>query len=62
MEYIIAEKTEKWGWCLWKVCGKSRENAERGLAIEQAEHPEKELRIETVPADECWWNDPFLSN
>lgn len=61
-EYIIAEKTEKYGWCLWKTCGTDIEWAEKVLLKEQAEHPEKELRIEAVEAKHCWWNDPFLSN
>ena len=62
MEYIITEKTEKYGWCLWKVCGTDKATAERALDREQAEHPEKELRIDTVQSKDAWWNDPHLSN
>jgi hypothetical protein len=62
MEYIITEKTEEYGWCLWRVCGNDRCAAERALDREQAEHPEKELRIETVAKEDCWWNDPKLCN
>lgn len=62
MEYIITEKTEKYGWCLFKVCGKDAEWALQVLMREQAKHPEKELRTEAVEEKDCWWNDPFLSN
>ena len=61
-EYIITEKTKNYGWCLWKVCGDDCEWAQKVLEKEQAEHPEKELRIEAVAKKDCWWNDPFLSN
>ena len=62
MEYIITEKTDKYGWCLWKVCGKDYEWALQVLIREQAAHPEKELHIEAVEEKDAWWNDPFLSN
>jgi hypothetical protein len=62
MEYIITEKTEKYGWCLWKVTGKDEEWALQVLMREQKAHPNKELRIEPVEDKDCWWNDPFLSN
>ena len=62
MEYVITEKTEKYGWCLFRVCGLSKEVAEQSLIKEQAKHPDKELRIETVEDKHCWWNDPFLAN
>lgn len=62
MEYIITEKTEKYGWCLFKVCGKDAEWALQVLMREQAKHPEKELRIEAVEEKDCWWNDPTLCN
>ena len=62
MEYIITENTKKYGWCLWKVCGKDEEWALQVLMREQAAHPVKELRIEAVEEKYCWWNDPFLSN
>jgi hypothetical protein len=62
MEYIITEKTDKHGWCLFRVCGKNKEAAEKSLKRLQAENPDKELRLETVDSKECWWNDPFLSN
>lgn len=62
MEYIITEKTERHGWCLWKVTGKDEEWALQVLMQEQKAHPEKELRIEQVEDKHCWWNDPFLCN
>jgi hypothetical protein len=62
MEYIITEKTDKYGWCLWMVCGKDAEWALQVLMQEQAKHPEKELRVEAIPSEDAWWNDPFLSN
>ena len=62
MEYIITENAGKLGWCLFKLAGTDKEGAERALARLQAEYPDKELRIETVEAKDCWWNDPFLCN
>ena len=62
VEYIITENTDKYGWCLWKVCGKDEEWALQVLMQEQKAHPEKELRIEVVDEDAAWWNDDFLSN
>jgi hypothetical protein len=62
MEYIITEKTEKHGWCLWVVCGKDEEWALQVLMRERAKYPEKELRVESIPSEDAWWNDPFLCN
>ena len=62
MEYIVTEKTEKYGWCLLVVCGKDKERARQILMNQQKAHPDKELRIEQVEDKDCWWNDPFLSN
>lgn len=63
MEYILTEKNDKYGWCLWKVIvTKSLEGANRALADEQAKYPEKELRVETVEDEDAWWNDPKLCN
>ena len=62
MEYIITENTDKYGWCLWKVCGKDEAWAQQVLEKEQKAHPEKELRIDTVDDKDAWWNDTFLSN
>lgn len=62
MEYIITEYTDRYGWCLWKVCGADKEWAENVLVKEQKAHPDKELRIETVYEKDCWWNNTFLSN
>ena len=62
MEYVILEKTEKHGWCLWKLCGTDKEWAEKVLAREQAEHPDKEFCIDEVESKDCWWNDPTLCN
>ena len=62
MEYIITEKTEKHGWCLWKVCGTNENWANTVLKQEQEAHPEKEFRVEAVKSKDCWWNDPFLAN
>lgn len=62
MEYIITEKTKDYGWCLHCLAGKDAEWALKVLMQEQAEHPKKELRVETVEDEDCWWNDPFLCN
>ena len=61
-EYIITEKTDKYGWCLFRVCGDDLEAAEKTLPKLQAEYPDKELRIEAVDKKDCWWNDPTLCN
>ena len=62
MEYIITEKHDRYGWCLYKLCGKDREWAEKLLAKEQAAALDKELRIDEVDDKDCWWNDPTLCN
>ena len=62
MEYVITEKTDKYGWCLFRACGFNKEAAEKALVRLQAENPDKELRLDTVDEKDCWWNDPFLSN
>lgn len=62
MEYIITEKSEKWGWCLHCLAGKDLDWALKILAKEREKHPEKILRVEEVESKDCWWNDPFLSN
>ena len=62
MEYIITEKHDKYGWCLYKLCGKDSEWALQVLMQEQAKHPDKEFQVEAVKSEDCWWNDPFLCN
>ena len=74
-EYVIVhdvEGTDKYNGCLLYVCGSSRENAEKVLE-RILNNPNSDdmrniakgyinFRIEEVPASQCWWNDPFLSN
>jgi hypothetical protein len=55
-EYIITENTATYGWCLHRLGGKTRERAEQILAEEQAQYPDKELRIEECVSADCWWN------
>jgi hypothetical protein len=58
-EYTIIVNTEKYGWCLHCLAGYSREQAEKRLAREKAEHPHLELAIQEYTeqeANECWWN------
>ena len=62
MEYIIQEHTEKFGWCLFSVCHGDRAFAETCLSTIQTNHPETSFRIAEVKKEDCWWNDPFLSN
>lgn len=62
MEYVITEKTERYGWCLHKVCGKDYEWALQVLVREQAAFPNREFRVEAVDEKDCWWNDAFLCN
>ena len=62
MNYIIEENTARYGWCLLKVCYGDKDFAEKCLARERAEHPDKELRVGVVEDKDAWWLDPFLSN
>lgn len=65
-EYIIAGDTEKYKGCLIYCCGNSKETAEKRLNIilNDNKYTDKytNIRIETVPKEECWWNDKFLMN
>ena len=56
-EYIIEEKTERNGWCLFTLCAGSddREYAERKLAEAKAKNPNRELRLGTVEKENWWW-------
>lgn len=62
MEYIIQEYDAKFGWCLFKLAGTTKEYAEKRLVEEQKANPDKQLRLQEVESKDCWWNDPFLSN
>lgn len=62
MNYVIQEFTEDYGWCLFTVCYGNREFAEESLLKWQKECPYKQLRVAEVSNEDCWWNDPFLSN
>lgn len=60
-EYIIVEKTERNGWCLFRlVAGKTEKEARKALVKAKQEYPHKELRLEVVPQEDCWWNDPTM--
>lgn len=65
-EYVIVGDTEKNNGCLVLVCGKSLETANKALnrmitnptdsdKALMKEH--KNLRIEEVPKEDCWWNE-----
>ena len=62
MEYVITEKTDRYRWCLCRVCGTDKATAEASLAKLREKYPHKEFRIETVDGKDCWWNDQFLAN
>ena len=62
MNYILEEFTEKYGWCLWKVCYGDATFADKCLVAERILHPDKELRVNVVEDKDAWWLDPFLSN
>ena len=60
MEYIVTVKTDKYGWCLHKVCGTDKDWAEKVMQREQAAHPDKEFRVEEVASEDCWWNETII--
>lgn len=62
MDYIIQEYSEKYGWCLFKVCYGNKEFAEECLVKEQKAHPDKQLRLAEVKKEDAWWNDRVLAN
>ena len=70
-EYIIVGDTERFTDCLVSVCGTDYNVAKEALDRMTNNPTERDLkiteghfnlRIEKVSQDECWWNDPFLSN
>ncbi len=65
MEYIIVGDTKEFNDCLVFTCGTSYEHAEEILDRilnnpteneKRVMKGHKNLRIETVSDDECWWN------
>ena len=74
-EYVIVHDvmgTDKYDGCLLYTCGKSLEHAEQVLDrilnnpnkydLRNIKKGYTNFRIEKVEDNECWWNDPFLSN
>ena len=69
-EYIIVGDTDEFKDCLIYTCG-TKKRAEEVLE-RMMNNPDEEdnrmiqkhhnIRIEEVPDNECWWNDPFLAN
>ena len=64
-EYIIIGDTAEFGACLVYVCGTSRPWAEKTLHKMLTDPTERDkeilqthsnLRVEEVPAEDCWWN------
>lgn len=55
-QYIIAEKINN-KWFLFSICGGDKSHAEQVLIEKQAEYPNKELRIEPVKPQNCWWTN-----
>ncbi len=70
-EYIIVGDTDKYEGCLVKLAGYDFEKA-KALLNKMLTNPDDNdkylmkgqtnFRIEEVNSNECWWNDPFLSN
>ena len=59
-EYIIAEYSDKYGWCLFRLAGYDLDIAKQILVKLQKEYSNKQLKIEAVNSAECWWNDPTM--
>ena len=59
-EYIIVEKTERNGWCLFRLAGYDQTKAEQQLTELTKQYPHKELKIEEIAKEDCWWNDPLM--
>ena len=60
-EYIITENTKEYGWCLFRlVAGKTEQEARKALVKAKMEYPQKELKIEEIAKEDCWWNDPLM--
>ena len=59
-EYIIVEKTERNDWCLFRLAGYDKTKAEQKLAELVKQYPHKELKIEEIAKEDCWWNDPTM--
>ena len=54
-EFVITEKTENYGWCLFCLASSDKEKSEKYLKELQQKYPDKELRVESVPKGKCWW-------
>lgn len=54
--YIICENTKEYGWCLFRVAGSDHEKAVQWLKEEQEANPDKQLRLQYVEEEDCWWN------
>ena len=60
-EYIITENTKEYGWCLFRlVAGNTEQDARKALVKAKMEYPHKELKIEEIAKEDCWWNDPVM--
>lgn len=64
-EYVIVGDTDKYEGCLVCVCGNSLDKAKEELQRMLNNPTENDkrltfgyrnLRIEAVPEDDCWWN------
>lgn len=54
-DYVVVVQTEKYGFCLHRVAGRSRERAEEVLKRCQEEEPDKVFKIDYVEKEDCWW-------
>ena len=59
-EYIITENTKEYGWCLFRLAGYDKTKAEQQLTELTKQYPHKELKIEEIAKEDCWWNDPAM--
>ena len=60
-EYVIVGDTKEYKGCLIYCCGNSKEATEKTLneVLSKKRYTDEftNIRIRTVPKEDCWWND-----
>lgn len=60
-EYVIVGDTKEYEGCLIYCCGNSKEATKKTLneVLSEKRYTDEftNIRIETVPKEDCWWNN-----
>ena len=58
-EWITVKWSDKYGWCLCSLAGKTKEHALEVLEYDRKRYPDAKLDIEEVISEDQWWNAPW---